>query len=67
VPDGEQRAGAAYLFVEDADRLAAQWRAAGADVRSPEDTDWGQREAPSLVRTATSSVSAPRSDERQPL
>lgn len=34
----------AYLFVDDADALAAEWRAAGADVRSPEDTPWGQRE-----------------------
>jgi catechol 2,3-dioxygenase-like lactoylglutathione lyase family enzyme len=34
----------AYLFVDDADRLAAEWRAAGADVRSPEDTPWGKHE-----------------------
>ena len=34
----------AYLYVDDADALAAEWREAGADVRSPEDTPWGQRE-----------------------
>jgi catechol 2,3-dioxygenase-like lactoylglutathione lyase family enzyme len=34
----------AYLFVEDADQLAQTWRAAGADVRVPEDTEWGQHE-----------------------
>lgn len=34
----------AYLFVEDADQLAETWRAAGADVHLPEDTEWGQHE-----------------------
>jgi hypothetical protein len=34
----------AYLFVEDADRLAQVWAASGVDVRTPEDTEWGQRE-----------------------
>ena len=34
----------AYLFVNDADALAAEWREAGMDVRSPEDTPWGKRE-----------------------
>lgn len=34
----------AYLFVHDADALAAAWREAGADVKSPQDTPWGQRE-----------------------
>jgi hypothetical protein len=34
----------AYLFVDDADQLAQQWTSAGADVRPPEDTDWGQHE-----------------------
>lgn len=38
----------AYLYVEDADRLADEWRAAGADVHGPEDTEWGQHEG-SLV------------------
>jgi len=35
---------AAYLYVDDADRLAAEWRAAGAEVHGPEDTEWGQHE-----------------------
>ena len=34
----------AYLWVEDADELAQAWRATGADVRLPVDTDWGQHE-----------------------
>jgi catechol 2,3-dioxygenase-like lactoylglutathione lyase family enzyme len=34
----------AYLFVEDADRLARTWMSAGANVRAPEDTEWGQHE-----------------------
>jgi catechol 2,3-dioxygenase-like lactoylglutathione lyase family enzyme len=34
----------AYLFVDDADALAQEWRAAGADVHGPEDTEWGQHE-----------------------
>jgi predicted enzyme related to lactoylglutathione lyase len=34
----------AYLYVEDADALAAEWRETGADVRSPQDTPWGRRE-----------------------
>jgi catechol 2,3-dioxygenase-like lactoylglutathione lyase family enzyme len=38
------RRATAYLFVEDADALAQTWRAAGGDVRQPEDTEWGQHE-----------------------
>jgi uncharacterized glyoxalase superfamily protein PhnB len=34
----------AYLYVDDADELAARWTAAGADVRTPVDTPWGQHE-----------------------
>jgi hypothetical protein len=34
----------AYLWVDDADALAREWLATGADVRMPEDTEWGQRE-----------------------
>jgi uncharacterized glyoxalase superfamily protein PhnB len=33
-----------YLFVEDAEALARTWLAAGADVRLPQDTEWGQHE-----------------------
>jgi predicted enzyme related to lactoylglutathione lyase len=34
----------AYLWVDDADALANEWLAAGAEVRMPEDTEWGQHE-----------------------
>ena len=38
------RKASAYLFVADADALAATWLAAGGDVRPPQDTEWGQHE-----------------------
>lgn len=44
VPDRDRRCGAAYLFVEDADVVAAEWRSAGVEVHGPEDTEWGQHE-----------------------
>lgn len=44
VVTGEATPASAYLFVEDADSLARSWAAAGADIRTPEDTDWGQHE-----------------------
>jgi hypothetical protein len=34
----------AYLWVDDADALAWEWRSAGAEVHVPEDTEWGQHE-----------------------
>jgi catechol 2,3-dioxygenase-like lactoylglutathione lyase family enzyme len=34
----------AYLFVDDADALAAEWEAAGIEVHRPEDTEWGMHE-----------------------
>jgi hypothetical protein len=34
----------AYLFVEDADALAEEWRSAGVAVHGPEDTEWRQHE-----------------------
>src|SRR5262249_43861843 len=34
----------AYMWVDDSDALAAEWRAAGAEVHGPEDTAWGQHE-----------------------
>jgi len=34
----------AYLFVDNADDLAAAWRSAGLEVHSPQDTEWGQHE-----------------------
>ena len=33
-----------YLHVDDADRLAADWRASGFEVSGPDDTDYGKRE-----------------------
>ena len=44
VPEAKARAttSSAYLWVDDADELAQAWRSAGADVRPPEDTKWGQ-------------------------
>ena len=45
VPDGRTASPTtAYLYVDDADALAAEWRATGADVGSAEDTPWGRRE-----------------------
>ena len=45
VPAGKSTTPAsAYLFVDDADQLAQRWTSAGANVRPPEDTDWGQHE-----------------------
>ena len=46
VPDGAATttASSAYLFVDDADEVAEAWRATGADVRPPVDTEWGQHE-----------------------
>jgi len=44
VSDHDHRPGSAYLFVENADELAAEWRSAGVDAHSPEDTEWGQHE-----------------------
>lgn len=35
LPDGDRRISAAYLFVEDADQVAAVWESAGADVHRP--------------------------------
>jgi hypothetical protein len=36
--------GALYLHVDDADRVATTWRAAGIDVAGPENEDYGKRE-----------------------
>src|SRR5689334_21276687 len=44
VPDDDRRVSAVYLFVEDADALAAAWRSAGVHVHGPQDTEWGQHE-----------------------
>jgi len=44
VPDEDRRVSSAYLFVDDADALAATWRSAGVEVHPPQDTEWGQHE-----------------------
>jgi uncharacterized glyoxalase superfamily protein PhnB len=36
--------GSAYLFVDDADALAEEWRSAGVEVHKPVDTEWGRHE-----------------------
>jgi catechol 2,3-dioxygenase-like lactoylglutathione lyase family enzyme len=41
---GESPKHSAYVWVDDADELAEEWRAAGAEVHGPEDTEWGQHE-----------------------
>lgn len=43
-PAGDRHAGSAYLFVDDSEALAAEWRAAGVEVRAPQDTQWNQHE-----------------------
>jgi predicted enzyme related to lactoylglutathione lyase len=42
--DAEPHRASAYLHVADADALAAEWRAAGAEVHGPQDTPWGRHE-----------------------
>lgn len=44
VADTQRHPGTAYLFVDDAEHLAGQWRAAGVEVHGPQDTEWGQHE-----------------------
>ncbi len=44
VPDEDRRNGAAYLFVDDADAVAAEWSSAGVTLHPPQDTEWGQHE-----------------------
>jgi len=45
IPLGQQwTRSTAYVFVDDADGLADEWRAAGAEVHGPEDTAWGRHE-----------------------
>ena len=44
VPGEDRRVSSAYLFVDDADELADEWRSAGLDVHVPEDTEWGKHE-----------------------
>ncbi len=44
VSSADAWATSAYVWVDDADELARTWRAAGAHVSGPEDTEWGQHE-----------------------
>jgi uncharacterized glyoxalase superfamily protein PhnB len=44
VAEDDRRTSAAYLFVEDADALAAKWQSAGVKVHPPQDTEWGRHE-----------------------
>jgi hypothetical protein len=44
VPAQDQRVNSAYLFVDDADVLAEEWRSTGVQVHTPQDTEWGQHE-----------------------
>jgi len=44
VGDVDRRAATAYVFVGDAEAVAAEWRASGAEVHGPQDTEWGRRE-----------------------
>jgi predicted enzyme related to lactoylglutathione lyase len=44
LPEDDNRTTSAYLFVDDADALAAQWSAGGVDLHPPQDTQWGRRE-----------------------
>jgi catechol 2,3-dioxygenase-like lactoylglutathione lyase family enzyme len=40
----DRHTSSAYLFVENADELAQEWKGAGAEVHGPEDTEWRQHE-----------------------
>ena len=44
VPADDRRAGSAYLFVDDADAVAAEWHSAGVEVHPPQGTEWGMHE-----------------------
>jgi catechol 2,3-dioxygenase-like lactoylglutathione lyase family enzyme len=41
---GEHHRASAYVYVADAGAVADEWRAAGAEVHGPRDTEWGQYE-----------------------
>jgi Glyoxalase/Bleomycin resistance protein/Dioxygenase superfamily len=44
VAEASRSRSSAYLFVDDADLLAEEWRTAGVEVHGPEDTEWGRHE-----------------------
>jgi hypothetical protein len=60
VTEDDRRVSAAYLFVDDADRVADQWRSAGVAVHTPQDTNGANTKAPSSILMATSSAFARR-------
>ena len=60
LPDGDRRISAAYLFVEDADQVAAVWESAGADVHRPRTPSGDNTRASLSTQTAMSSASALR-------
>jgi hypothetical protein len=43
-PESDRHRTTAYVHVLDADAVAAEWRAAGAEVHGPQDTEWGKHE-----------------------
>lgn len=43
-PENDPSMASAYVYVDDAEAVAAEWRAAGAEVHGPQDTEWGQHE-----------------------
>ena len=44
VPDGDRCTSTAYLFVDDADDMAAAWGSADVELHPPQDTEWGLHE-----------------------
>lgn len=42
--ESEAGGGSLYIHVDDADRLADEWRAAGVKIVEPQDFDYGKRE-----------------------
>jgi predicted enzyme related to lactoylglutathione lyase len=44
VADSNRRRASAYVHVDDAEAVAAEWRAAGGEVHGPQDTEWGKHE-----------------------
>lgn len=44
VPAKDDCNNSAYLYVEDANEVAHQWRSVGVEIHGPEDTEWKQHE-----------------------
>jgi hypothetical protein len=60
-PGDAVKSGGIYLHVDDAGQLAAQWRAAGVEVTVRRTSTTASGKGHTLIRTATSSASDPRS------